>query len=105
MAHCYFMGDQHKKTVIEGVTTSGEKFRPSDWAERMSGSLSTFHKRRVIYSPLLCPAVKNGHKCVIIDDELKETHPALYKEIISFAKKNQLQMDQDEGPSTNSDKE
>ena len=31
-----------KKIIIEGVTTEGKKFRPSDWAERMSGSLSTF---------------------------------------------------------------
>ncbi|MEM1243570.1 MAG: DUF3579 domain-containing protein, partial [Pseudomonadota bacterium] len=27
-----------KKIIIEGLTQAGKKFRPSDWAERMSGS-------------------------------------------------------------------
>jgi HKD family nuclease len=56
----------------------------------MSGSMSTFRNRRIIYSPLLRPAVKGGKKCVLLDDELKDTHPSLYKEILDFAKKNHL---------------
>ena len=45
------------KLIIEGIDSdSGKKFRPGDWAERMSGSLSTFRNRRIIYSPLLKPA-------------------------------------------------
>ena len=79
-----------KCIVIEGVTQEGETFHPRDWAERVSGSLSTFRNRRIIYSPLLRPAVKNGNKCIIVDDELKDSHPALYQSIIEFAKKNNL---------------
>lgn len=83
---------KNNKIIIEGITESGEKFRPGDWAERMSGRLSTFRKRRIIYSPLLRPAVKNGNKCVILDEELKDTNPALYNEVIEFAVKNKLKM-------------
>lgn len=88
-----------QKIVIEGVTEEGKKFRPSDWADRMSGSLSTFRKRRVVYSPLLRPAMKNGNKCVIVDEELEETNPNLYREILEFAKKNHLKVDKHEDES------
>ena len=42
-----------KKIIIEGVTTQGKEFRPSDWAERMSGALASFKNSRIHYSPLL----------------------------------------------------
>lgn len=82
--------------IIEGKTQQGQKFHPSDWAERMSGSLSTFRNRRIIYSPLLRPAVKNGNKCVILDEALKKNHPSLYKSILEFAQKNNLIIKPDE---------
>lgn len=84
------------KIIIEGVTDEGKKFHPADWAERVSGSLSTFRNRRIIYSPLLQPAVKNGNKCVILDNELKTSHPELYKEILDFAESNHLKIEKDE---------
>ena len=86
------MSDKDKKIIIEGVTDSGETFRPSDWAERMSGKLSTFRKRRIHYSPLLQPSVKNGHKCVVLDPNLKESNPELYQSILDFAQTNQLKI-------------
>jgi hypothetical protein len=86
------MTDETKKIIIEGVTESGETFRPSDWAERMSGQLSTFHKRRIQYSPLLQPSVKDGRKCVLLDPKLKESNPELYQSILEFAQKNQLKI-------------
>ncbi|OGC44051.1 acetyltransferase [candidate division WOR-1 bacterium RIFOXYD2_FULL_41_8] len=86
------MTDKPKKIIIEGVTESGEAFRPSDWADRMSGSLSTFHKHRIHYSPMLQPSMKDGNKCVIVDPKLKETNPELYKSIMEFAKTNQLKI-------------
>jgi len=86
------MNDKSKKIVIEGVTDSGETFRPSDWAERMSGQLSTFKKRRIHYSPLLQPSMKDGRKCVLLDPQLKESNPALYQSILEFAEKNKLKI-------------
>ncbi len=86
------MNDKKSKIIIEGITQSGEQFRPSDWAERMSGDLSTFHKHRIKYSPLLQPSTKDGHKCVLLDPQLKESNPQLYKSIMDFANANQLKI-------------
>ncbi len=86
------MTDKKKRIIIEGVTESGEKFRPSDWAERMSGRLSTFRKHRIVYSPLLQPSMRDGHKCVVLDPNLKESNPDLYQSILDFAKSNQLKI-------------
>lgn len=80
------------KIIIEGVTEKGEKFRPSDWAERVTGNLSTFKNHRIYYSPMLRPSYKEGNRCVILDPELKNTHPALYQHILDFAKSNKLKI-------------
>lgn len=81
-----------KKILIEGITESGEKFRPSDWAERMSGRLVTLRKRRIHYSPLLQPTMREGHKCVLLDPKLKQSNPELYNSILTFAKNNKLKI-------------
>ena len=82
--------------IIQGITESGETFRPNDWAERMSGNLSTFRNHRIYYSPLLQPMMKNGHKCVLLDKRLQDSNPALYQSILNFAKKNALQICKDD---------
>jgi hypothetical protein len=101
------------KIIIEGITESGTKFRPSDWAERVSGNLSTFKNHRIFYSPLLRPSYKDGNRCVILDPELKETNPALYQHILDFAHSNKLKIcgqeteiedaDKQENPHENTD--
>ncbi len=78
--------------VVVGETLTGKKFQPSDWAERMAGTLSTFRNRRIIYSPLLMPIVLNGIKSLRVAIELKTQYPAIYEEVELFAKKNQLQV-------------
>lgn len=82
-----------KKIVIEGVTEQGQPFRPSDWAERMSGTLASFKNRRIHYSPLLQPSINtNGYKCVLLDPKLKESSPQVYQAILDFAKANHLKI-------------
>lgn len=81
-----------KKTILIGLTAEGNKFRPSDWAERMCGSLCTFRNRRIYYSPLLRPAIREGIKCVIIDETLVDKEPGIHKQILNFAETNKLQM-------------
>ena len=87
-----------QRILIEGVTEEGKTFRPADWAERVSGSLSTFQKRRITYSPMLQPVYKSGYKCVAIDPKLKEIHPELYQSLLDFAKSNHLKICQEENP-------
>lgn len=88
---------EKKPIIIEGITEKGEHFRPSDWAERMSGSLATFRNHRIYYSPLLQPSMnKEGYKCVLLDPSLKTSNPTLYQSILEFAKINNLKICQDE---------
>ncbi len=84
-----------KRYIIKGITASGAKFRPSDWAERMCGNLCSFRNRRMIYSPLLRPAVIDGVKSVIVYHELAQQHPSLFQEILDFARRNQLDIHED----------
>lgn len=82
-----------KSIIIEGVTTQGIKFRPSDWAERMSGSLASFNNSRILYSPLLQPSINSdGMPCVLLDPKLKETNPQMYQSILEFAENNNLRI-------------
>ncbi len=85
-----------KQTILIGLTVEGKKFRPSDWAERMCGSLCTFRNRRIYYSPLLRPAIRDGIKCVIIADDLLEKEPEVHQQIFSFAATNHLQIESEE---------
>ncbi len=78
------------KLIIEGITPDGQKFRPSDWAERMSGNLSTFKNQRIHYSPLLYPSTIENRNCLIVSLSLAEANPPLFEQIIAFAQKNRL---------------
>lgn len=79
--------------VIEGVTAQGKTFRPSDWAERMSGSMASFKNSRILYSPMLQPSVNDdGSKCILLDPQLKESSPEIYQSILDFAKTNNLKI-------------
>jgi len=86
-----------KKIIIEGVTESGRTFRPSDWAERMSGALSTFGRdHRIHYSPLLQPTIINGIRCVIVDPDMEGQYPEIFAYIMSWAHNNHLKVSEEE---------
>jgi len=90
-----------RRLIIEGVTHTGDSFRPSNWAERIGGKLSTFSRSRLYYSPLLHPGMHKGNKCILLDKQLKKTNPKLYQSILNFAKTNNLwicdEEDEEEG--------
>lgn len=90
-----------KKIIIEGITPQGKAFRPSDWAERMSGSMASFKNSRIQYSPMLQPSVNHeGYKCILLDPKLKESSPQVYQSILDFAKANHLKICGEEDEST-----
>ena len=85
--------DDSRKIIIEGVTEDGRPFRPSDWIERISGSLSTFgNDRRIRYSHYVQPEMIDGKKCLVVDPELAELNPGAFKFLIDFAKGNKLRI-------------
>ncbi|MGH8636700.1 MAG: DUF3579 domain-containing protein, partial [Burkholderiales bacterium] len=63
---------QLDELVIQGVTQSGERFRPSDWAERLCGMMSVFGEdKHLSYSPYLKPIMADGLSCVVVDARLQ----------------------------------
>lgn len=85
------MVKRKRKIIIEGRTPQGRQFRPSDWAERMSGVMATFKNSRIYYSPLLQPSVTTeGLKCILLDPELREHSPQVFDAVLDFAKNNNL---------------
>lgn len=82
--------------IIEGVREDNKKFRPSDWAERISSMLASFgpdHKLR--YSALVHPCIINGEQCLIVSRGLSETHPEAFEFIMHFAQQNKLRIQED----------
>lgn len=83
---------QGKVYIIQGTTNEGRKFRPSDWAERMSGALSTFDGGRINYSPMLRPIAFNGVKSIVVHPDLEQSQPDLFQYIMDFARANDLRI-------------
>ena len=86
-------GQVREKWVIEGVNEDGQRFRPSDWIERLSTMLATYGRdHRIHYSDKVQPVVVGGVKCLIVDEALKDENPAAYDHIMGFAKSNHLRI-------------
>jgi hypothetical protein len=87
-----------KEVFIQGVTHDGRTFRPSDWAERLAGVMSSFRPggahpgSHLSYSPWVVPTVINGIKCVIVNSELRNHEPMAWDFCMNFAKDNDLQV-------------
>ena len=80
--------------VIIGLTSSGRRFRPSDWAERLCGVMSVFgSERRMAYSPYVQPGNKDGEKCVFVDGRIHDIEPMAYTFLVNFARDNDLKVE------------
>jgi hypothetical protein len=87
--------------LIRGITTSGRTFRPSDWAERLAGVLSTFNEdNRLDYSPCVTPTTLDGIKCVTISKRLKEIDERAYNFVLGFGRDNDLVIEDGDTPAT-----
>lgn len=87
------MTAESTEIVIQGVTTAGRTFRPSDWAERLCGMMSIFgEERRLSYSPFLKPIMAGGVRCVVVDRQLERIDPLAYAFLMSFARDNELKL-------------
>ena len=89
-----------RELFIQGLTRDGRTFRPSDWAERLAGTMSSFRPggartgpgSHIGYSPLCVPRVINGVKCVIVSEALRDVEPMAWDFVINFARDNDLQV-------------
>ena len=87
-----------KEVIILGRTQGGKAFRPSDWAERLAGVMSSFRpggvqpSSHLSYSPWCIPTVIDGVKAVVVNSQLRELEPMAWDFVLNFAKDNQLQL-------------
>jgi hypothetical protein len=87
-----------KEVIILGRTQGGKTFRPSDWAERLAGVMSSFRPGGVqptshlSYSPWCIPTVIDGTKAVVVNGQLRDAEPMAWDFVLNFAKDNQLQL-------------
>lgn len=79
--------------IIHGTTSKGKVFRPSDWAERLCGILSSFNKdNRLSYHEWVQPVVMDKVRCVAIVPRLQEVHPSMFRFLMDFAADNDLRV-------------
>jgi hypothetical protein len=90
-----------REVFIQGITRDGRTFRPSDWAERLAGVMSSFRPggaqpgSHLNYSPWCIPTVIEGVKCVIVHRDLRDYEPMAWDFVINFAKDNDLTVSED----------
>lgn len=85
-------------TFIQGITNTGQKFRPSDWAERLASVMSQFRPGNtcvqcgayLTYSPWCVPTSVGNIKCVAVSHELQQANPQAWAFVMKFARDNDL---------------
>jgi hypothetical protein len=88
-----------REFFIQGITSGGKPFRPSDWAERLCGVLACFSPEasngpnaHLQYSPYVRPTILNGIKSVVVNEKLRDFEPLAFHFVLNFAKDNDLQV-------------
>ena len=85
-----------RRFLIHGITRHGKTFRPSDWAERLAGAMSSFRPggagagAHLGYSPYCVPTLQSGVKCVIVSEALRDIEPMAWDFVMNFARDNDL---------------
>jgi hypothetical protein len=84
---------------IQGLTSDGKPFRPSDWAERLCGVMACFRPEgsggpnaHLQYSPYVRPILLDGVRSVVVNEALRQIEPLAYHFVMDFAKDNDLQV-------------
>jgi hypothetical protein len=89
-----------REIFIQGITSQGRTFRPSDWAERLAGAMSSFRPggaamgmaAHIGYSPYCVPTSMGNTKCVVVNEALRDLEPMAWDFVMSFARDNDLQV-------------
>ena len=87
-----------RQFFIQGVTLEGRTFRPSDWAERLAGAMSSFRPggsaggigAYIGYSPYCVPQLVDGVRCVLVSEALRGIEPMAWDFVMNFARDNRL---------------
>ena len=92
--------------IIFGITSRGEKFRPSDWIERFCGVMAPYDttykssggrvnnvQRGMGYSDLVFPTTHKGERVVMAVEQLNDIEPLAWEFVLNFIKENDLKAD------------
>jgi hypothetical protein len=80
------------EVVIQGLTSEGRTFRPSDWAERLAGILASFGgDQKLSYHAFVRPMLLEVC-CVAVDKKLQKIDPQVFQFLMDFAKDNDLRI-------------
>ena len=91
--------------IIFGVTSIGEKFRPSDWIERFCGVMAPYDttyqtsgeqantQKGLGYSDLVFPTTYKEERVVIAMEQLNDVEPLAWEFVLNFIKENDLKTD------------
>jgi hypothetical protein len=81
------------EVVIRGITSTGEKFRPSDWAERLYYAVASYGPyRRITFNPMVTLRIDGSTKCIAINPALRDIDSMTFDFLIGFARANDLQL-------------
>jgi hypothetical protein len=94
-----------RKFIIEGITKHGKVFRPSDWAERLAGVMSSFRPGSarggakgigafIGYSPYCVPTSVGDVRAVVVNEALRDIEPMAWDFVVNFARDNDLPMNE-----------
>jgi hypothetical protein len=87
-----------RELLIQGITRDGRTFRPSDWAERLAGVMSSFRPggprpgSHLSYSPWCVPRIVDGVKAVVVHRDLRDYDIMAWDFVLNFARDNDLQV-------------
>ena len=90
--------DPSSELIVLGTTNDGQRFRPSDWCERLAGVMSRFRPggagpaSYLNYSPWCTPSQYEGVGCVVVHPALREAEPMAWDFVVNFAKDNNLKV-------------
>lgn len=87
------MTQEYSDHFILGVTQKGNKFRPSDWVDRLATIFAEFdYRQRLCYHKLVHPSIHQGLRCLFVAGSLAMVDPAAYSFVMEFAWSNHLQV-------------
>ena len=90
------MSAKPERIIIEGIKEDGNKFRPSDWCERLATTLASFGEdQRLHYCKSAHPCIINGINCLIVDKDLETKSPESFEFLMAFATENKLKIQED----------
>lgn len=84
-----------KYFLIKGETRCGQRFRPSDWSERLATTQASFDKnKRLQYHQHIKPIMLDGAKCLKVNQKLIEQEPHTADFLLEFARFFNLQIEE-----------